>query len=151
MPSTEPLESPLLSASEFMSLCTEQLPLSRIIGLSVDYFGVDRVDLRASYNDDLLRPGGTIAGPVMMTLADAAVYGAVLARLGPVAMAVTTHLSIDFLRKPGQADVIASAHLLKLGKRLAVGDVVLTSAAGGELVAKASATYSIPKSGSDHE
>ncbi len=140
----EPLETPRLSAADFMKLCDEQLPFAGLIGMQIDYFGTDRVDLRAIYNKDFLRPGGTVAGPVMMALADAAIYGAVLARLGPVALAVTTHLSIDFLRKPGPADVIASAHLLKLGKRLAVGDVLLTSDADGKLVARASATYSIP-------
>lgn len=144
MSCVEPLEPSRLSAVDFMKLCDEQLPISRMIGMRVDYFGIDRVDLRAPYSDDFLRPGGTLSGPVMMALADAAVYGAVLARLGPVEMAVTTHLSIDFLRKPGPADIVASARLLKLGKRLAVGDVLITSDANAELVARASATYSIP-------
>ena len=144
MSSSQPLESAQLSAAQFIELCDEHLPFANLIGMKVDYFGADRVDLRAVYSDDFLRPGGTVAGPVMMALADAAIYGAVLARLGPVALAVTTHLSIDFLRKPAPADIVASAHLLKLGKRLAVGDVLITSDADGELVARASATYSIP-------
>ncbi len=136
--------SSAMTASEFAQLCDEQMPMSRIIGMQVDHFGEDRVDLRAVYSDDFLRPGGTISGPVMMTLADAAMYGAVLARLGPVALAVTTNLSIDFLRKPPPSDVVASARLLKLGKRLAVGDIMITSVQTQELVARASATYSIP-------
>lgn len=133
-----------MGAAEFSALCKEQVPMSEIMGLQVDYFDVDRVDLRAVYSDDFLRPGGTISGPVMMTLADAAMFGAVLAHLGPVAMAVTTNLSIDFLRKPPPDDVIASARLLKLGKRLAVGDIMISSVKSRELVARASATYSIP-------
>jgi len=144
MSPASPSDEPLLSASEFTQLCAETLPISKIIGMEVDYFGTDRVDLRAVYSDDFLRPGGTISGPVMMTLADAAMFGAILARLGPVALAVTTNLSIDFLRKPAPADVIASARLLKLGKRLAVGDIMITSVADDELVARASATYSLP-------
>ena len=135
---------PRLSGDEFLRLCLEQVPISRIIGIQVDYFGYDRVDIRAVFNNDFLRPGGTVSGPIMMTLADAAVYGAVLARIGPAKMAVTTQLSIDFLRKPAPADVIASARILKLGKRLAVGDVFITSDADGELVARASATYALP-------
>lgn len=133
-----------MSAAEFTALCKEQLPLFEIMGLQVNHFDVDRVDLRAVYSDDFLRPGGTISGPVMMTLADAAMFGAILAHLGPIAMAVTTNLSIDFLRKPPPDDVVASARLLKLGKRLAVGDIMITSVKTSELVARASATYSIP-------
>jgi len=112
--------------------------------MQVDYFGTDRVDLRAVYSNDHLRPGGTVAGPVMMALADAAMFGAILAHLGAVELAVTTNLSIDFLRKPPPADIVASAQLLKLGKRLAVGNIMITSTANNELVARASSTYSIP-------
>jgi len=133
-----------LSAEDFIELCTEQLPIFKLIAMQVDYFDTDRVDMRALYSDDLLRPGGTISGPVMMTLADAAMYGVVLANIGPVALAVTTNLSIDFLRKPPPDDVIASARLLKLGKRLAVGDIMISSVQSDQLVARASATYSLP-------
>ncbi len=135
----------LISAAEFTELCDEHLPFARLVGMQVDHFGTDRVDLRGVFNNDFLRPGGTVAGPVMMALADAAMFGAILARLGPVALAVTTNLSIDFLRKPAPADVVASAQVLKLGKRLAVGDIMITSDADGELVARASATYSLPQ------
>jgi uncharacterized protein (TIGR00369 family) len=79
-----------------------------------------------------------------MTLADLAMYMAVLAMIGPVALAVTTNLNINFLRKPGQADVIAEARLLKLGKRLAVGEVTMYSEGDPEPVAHATVTYSIP-------
>lgn len=143
-PQHDQLAQPLLSAIEFTELCDEHLPFARLIGMQVDHFGTDRVDLRAVYNNDFLRPGGTVSGPVMMTLADAAMFGAILAHIGPVALAVTTNLSIDFLRKPAPADVVASARVLKLGKRLAVGDIMMTSAADGKLVARASATYSLP-------
>jgi uncharacterized protein (TIGR00369 family) len=101
--------------------------------------------LRQRYSDSMLRPGGTISGPTLMALADCAMYVVVLSAIGPVALAVTTNLSINFLRKgvPGH-DVIAEARLLKLGKRLAVGEVVLLSASSPDPIAHVTTTYSIP-------
>lgn len=115
---------------------------------------VERVDenfaqVRLRYHDRHLRPGGTIAGPSLMMLADMAMYMALLAMIGPVALAVTTNLNINFLRKPSQADVIAECKLLKLGKRLAVGEVTMysdgSSEGDTEPVAHATVTYSIPE------
>jgi uncharacterized protein (TIGR00369 family) len=93
-----------------------------------------------------LRPGGTVSGPVMMTLADVALYLAILARIGIVPLAVTTNLSINFLRKP-RADrrVIGRSRLMKLGKSLAVGEVWIFSEGDDEPVAHATGTYSIPR------
>jgi uncharacterized protein (TIGR00369 family) len=91
-----------------------------------------------------LRPGGTISGPAMFGLADVALYAAILASVGPVALAVTTNLNINFLRKPAPVDLIGEARLLKLGKRLAVGEVSIFDSAGADLVAHATGTYSIP-------
>jgi uncharacterized protein (TIGR00369 family) len=101
--------------------------------------------LRQRYSDSMLRPGGTISGPTLMALADCAMYVVLLSAIGPVALAVTTNLSINFLRKgvPGH-DVIAQARLLKLGNRLAVGEVVLFSASSPDPIAHVTATYSIP-------
>jgi acyl-coenzyme A thioesterase PaaI-like protein len=90
------------------------------------------------------RPGGTVAGPALMAMADAAAFLAILGQIGPVVLAVTTSLHIDFLRKPDLVDVLAEGRLLKLGKQLAVVDVGLRSVARDELVAKAQVTYSIP-------
>lgn len=90
------------------------------------------------------RPGGTVSGPAMMTLADAAAWMATLSRIGPVALAVTSSLSIDFLRKPALADLLATAELLKLGRRQSVTDVRIRSAADDRLVARATVTYAIP-------
>jgi len=100
--------------------------------------------IRRKFSDRSLRPGGTISGPTMMALTDFAMYVAVLASVGPVPLAVTTSLNINFLRKPAQRDLIAEAKLIKLGKRLAVGDVVIYSDGEEEMVAHATATYSIP-------
>ena len=92
------------------------------------------------------RPGGTISGPTMMTLADTAAWMAILAQIGPVLLAVTTSLHIDFLRKPDITDLMARGRLLKLGRKLAVVDVELFSRGETKLVAKSQVTYSIPSS-----
>jgi uncharacterized protein (TIGR00369 family) len=101
--------------------------------------------LRQRYSDSMLRPGGTISGPTLMALADCAMYVVLLSAIGPVGLAVTTNLNINFLRK-GTAghDVLAAAKVLKLGKRLAVGEVVLLSGASTAPIAHVTATYSIP-------
>lgn len=100
--------------------------------------------VRLLYREMHLRPGGTISGPALMTLADTAVYLLTLAHIGPIALAVTTNLNINFLRKPEPKDVIAETKLLKLGQRLAVGDVTMYSDGEDEPVAHATVTYSIP-------
>jgi uncharacterized protein (TIGR00369 family) len=101
--------------------------------------------LRQRYSDKMLRPGGTVSGPTLMALADCAMYVVLLSAIGPVALAVTTNLSINFLRKgaPGR-DLLAAARLLKLGKRLAVGEVNLLSGTSPDPIAHVTATYSIP-------
>jgi uncharacterized protein (TIGR00369 family) len=101
--------------------------------------------LRQRYSEQMLRPGGTVSGPTLMALADFAMYVVLLSAIGPVGLAVTTNLTINFLRKgqPGQ-DVRAAAKLLKLGRRLAVGEVVLLSGISPDPIAHVTATYSIP-------
>jgi uncharacterized protein (TIGR00369 family) len=90
------------------------------------------------------RPGGTVSGPLMMMLADTTAWVAVLAQIGPVLLAVTTSLHIDFLRKPDITDLVARGTVLKLGRKLAVVDVAIYSRGHDEMVAKAQVTYSIP-------
>lgn len=101
--------------------------------------------LRQPYSEQMLRPGGTVSGPTLMALADFAMYVVLLSAIGPVGLAVTTSLNINFLRKgqPGQ-DVVAAAKLMKLGKRLAVGEVLLLSGTSPDPIAHVTATYSIP-------
>ena len=101
--------------------------------------------LRQEYSERMLRPGGTVSGPTLMSLADFAMYVVLLSAIGPVGLAVTANLNINFLRKglPGQ-DVLAAAKLLKLGKRLAVGEVTLLSGSSPDPIAHVTATYSIP-------
>lgn len=113
-------------------------------GASVQDVTPQGVICRLPFNDGQLRPGGTVSGPTLMGLADTAMYAAVLSRIGPVALAVTTNLNINFMRKPEPKATIATCRLLKLGKRLAVGDVEITSEGETDLVAHATVTYSIP-------
>jgi uncharacterized protein (TIGR00369 family) len=91
-----------------------------------------------------LRPGGTVSGPAMFALADCAFYLATLAMIGPKALTVTTSLSIDFMRKPAPGPMLAEARILKLGRSLSVGDVMLYSEGQEAPVAHANVTYAIP-------
>ncbi|WP_293763078.1 PaaI family thioesterase [uncultured Aquitalea sp.] len=133
-----------LSVDAFQTLIDNELPLVRLFGIRTQEIGHGNATLRMHFNPDLIRPGGTIAGPALMALADATLYAVVLGMIGHVELAVTTSLNINFLRKPPQADVLAEGRILKLGKRLAVGEVMLYSAELDEPVAHVTGTYSIP-------
>jgi len=115
-----------------------------------DHFTIEdldemRIRVRLNVGEAHLRPGGTVSGPSIFALADVAIYMAVLAMIGPKALAVTTNCSIDFMRKPAaQTDLVAECRLLKLGRALAVGEVLVFSDGRAEPVARASLTYSIP-------
>ncbi|MDP0930276.1 PaaI family thioesterase [Paracoccus onubensis] len=117
--------------------------------VAADY-RVGRVDAggleaRLIVSDANLRPGGTVSGPSIFALADLAIYCAILARIGPVALAVTTNASIDFMRKPEAGkELVAQVRLLKLGRVLAVAEALIYSDGGVEPVARCSMTYSIP-------
>jgi uncharacterized protein (TIGR00369 family) len=100
--------------------------------------------VRLNFAARTLRPGQTISGPTMMMLADVTMYVAILASIGWEPLAVTTNLNINFLKKPPPAALLAECRLIKLGQRLAVGDVSIRSEAGEDLVAHATSTYSIP-------
>jgi uncharacterized protein (TIGR00369 family) len=135
-----------ISISEFNKLSRDQIPFFALMKFEVVEIGFEYALFRARYDKQSLRPGGTIAGPVMMGLADAAFYAAVMSVIGPVELAVTTNLSINFLRKPGPEDIYCRAGILKLGKRLTVCDAIIYSEGIGidKPVAHATGTYSIP-------
>ncbi len=115
-----------------------------------DQFAVDAVSdaelvVRLMVDDRHLRPGGTVSGPTMFALADVAMYLAILARVGPKALAVTTSCAIDFMRRPAAGvPLLGTARVLKLGRVLAVGDVMIASEGASDPVARASLTYSLP-------
>ena len=100
------------------------------------------VRYRVTHDD--LRPGGTVSGPAMFTLVDCAFYVATLAMVGREALTVTTSATINFMRKPAPSDLVSEARILKLGRTLAVGDVLVYSQGIDAPVAQASLTYSIP-------
>ena len=137
---------PLITPDDMRDITESQLPWAVDMGLMVETIERGACRVRLPYKDAFLRPGGTVAGPLLMGTADFAMYVAVLSAIGRVELAVTTNLTCNFLRRPKPADVLGEARLIKLGKRLAYGEVSLLSegdeAAGP--VAHVTATYSIP-------
>ncbi len=115
----------------------------------IDALAPMEITMRLKVAERHLRPGGTVSGPSMFALADVTVYALVLSMVGRTALAVTTNCSIDFMRKPENGrDLISRGRLLKLGRVLAVGDVLLYSDGSDKPVGRASLTYSIPPAGS---
>lgn len=135
---------PRISAAEVADFLDEVFPQStgRFV---IEEVAHGRARVRMPVDESHLRPGDTIAGPAMFWLADVAFYVAVLASIGPEAQAVTTNLSINFLRRPRLGDLAAEARIAKLGRRLASGDVLLAPAEGGAPVAQALVTYALPR------
>ena len=131
-----------LTVEELQAILTESFPGSDVP--QVESVDGDTVTICQPVTDLHGRPGGTLSGPTMMMLADTTAWMAILAQIGPVLLAVTTSLHIDFLRKPQLSDLIARGRVLKLGRKLAVVDVELFSRGSSELVAKAQVTYSLP-------
>ena len=138
---------PALSAEELAELIRDGVPLVGGMGVTVEAVGKGTVRLRLPYRADFVRPGGTVTGPAMFALADVALYGAVLSLIGRVELAVTTSMTVNFLRRPAPVAVAAEARILKLGKRLAYGEVLLWSEGEDEPVAHVTGTYSIPPHG----
>lgn len=135
---------PQMTAAELQDFLRTHFPQINDFPYVIESVTDKLVCLRLTYHDQHLRPGGTISGPTLMTLSDTAMYVLVLSQIGPVALAVTTSLHINFLRKPAPVDVVAQARLLRLGARLAVGEVTMFSEGDDEPVAHATVTYSIP-------
>lgn len=132
-----------MTAAELEHFIAEQFPQAKNSGRLV-HLGENSLECRLAFREDFLRPGGTISGPTLMGLADSAAYFLILGMLGPVALAVTTSLNINFMRRPVPDEMVAKAKMLKLGKQLAVVEVYIEAAGTGALVAQASVTYSIP-------
>ena len=142
-----PAKASAMSAEAIEALLKVEFPQAFFdgSGLSIGDVGYGDIRVRKAFHEDHLRPGGTISGPTMMELADFAMYVAVFSAIGPQPLAVTTNLNINFLRKPTRADLLADAHLMKVGKRLAVGEVTIYSDGTDDPVAHVTATYSIPQ------
>jgi uncharacterized protein (TIGR00369 family) len=133
-----------ITKAEIAEIVSDALPFAAMLAPKIEKLKAGEAVVRVPFKPDFVRPGGTISGPVMMGLADFAMYVVVMSLVGRVELAVTTNLNINFLRKPAQKDMLAHAKILKLGKRLAVLEVTLTSAGSSEAVAHVTGTYSIP-------
>ena len=140
------MKAPKMSAAELERFLSAEFPqvFHGRSGLTVEETWCGGGRVRQTFDANSIRPGGTISGPTMMALADFAMYVGILASIGPVPLAVTTNLNINFLRKPGARDLVAECRMLKVGKRLAVGEVVIRSDGEDEPVAHVTSTYSIP-------
>ena len=135
-----------MTAPQLMEYLDEVFPQLKTNGppIHVEHVEPYKARLRMEFTESELRPGGTLSGPTMFKLADVSFYCCLLAMIGPVPLAVTTNMSINFIRKPTQSDLLADVRILKLGKRLAVGEVTLYSDGSDEPVAHVTGTYSVP-------
>ncbi len=132
----------MASQAEIVAFLATEFPQSKCV---VEAVGARSATVRHPVGFAELRPGGTVSGPVLMTLADVALYVAILGEIGIVPLAVTSNLTINFLRKPSaDRDVLAECRLLKVGRSLIMGEVSLYSAGNTELVAHATGTYALP-------
>ena len=133
-----------MTATELMVFLTEAFP-QVADDYKVESVTPDIITVRLMVQEPHLRPGRTVSGPSMFSLADVSIYLAILTRIGPRELAVTTNASIDFMRKPmADCDLIAKCRLLKLGRMLAVGEVLIYSEGAADPVARASMTYALP-------
>ncbi|HNV13767.1 MAG: PaaI family thioesterase [Actinomycetales bacterium] len=136
-----------MSAPDLQAFLAREFPDIDRLGILVERVDERSITLRLPAESAMIRPGGTISGPTMFSLADVTVWLLILAQIGPVALAVTTSVGMNFLRKPPPGDLVAEGELLKLGRRLAIGHVRLHAEGSRDLVADASITYSIPPRG----
>lgn len=136
-----------LTAQEIEASIKEWVPMAQDIDLKVEEVRHGFARIRIPFQEKHLRPGGTISGPVMMTAGDTAMYVAILGSLGEMAMAVTSNLNINFLKRPEQLDLLAEARILKLGKRIAFCEVGIRCEGSDELVAHVTGSYSLPPVG----
>ncbi|MCR9146402.1 MAG: PaaI family thioesterase [Rhodobacteraceae bacterium] len=133
-----------LSATEVTEFLSQVFPQVKN-DFTIEALEEMRSSVRLNVGDRHLRPGGTVSGPAIFALADVAFYITLLGMIGREALTVTTNCAIDFMRKPAaNADLIAESRVLKLGRSLAVGDVLIFSDGMTEPVARASLTYAIP-------
>ena len=138
---------PVWGREEIEAFLARHFEFASRFGAQITHIEAGALEVRLPFREAFLRPGGTISGPTQMTLVDTAFFYLILAHLGDKALAVTTSLSMNFLRRPAAGAVVARARLLKLGRRLAVGDVTITSEGDPRPVSHAQVTYAIPPAG----
>jgi uncharacterized protein (TIGR00369 family) len=143
-PQITPKISPKITEAAFRALAFEGVPYAGQLGCRIERFEAGLLTIRMPYRDLLQRPGGTICGPALMALADVTLYGVVMSMIGEVPLAVTTDMTIHFLSRPNPRDVIATGRMLKLGRRLAVGEVTMCSDGDTRSICHVIGTYAIP-------
>jgi uncharacterized protein (TIGR00369 family) len=136
--------TPRISIGDFDEIIRADLPWAYDIGMHTEAIDAGRAVLRLPFRTSMLRPGGVVSGPTIMALADACMFAVVLSAIGKIKLAVTTSFSINFLYGASPADLLAEGTMLRLGKRLAVMQVMVHSEGHDEPVAHATGTYSIP-------
>jgi uncharacterized protein (TIGR00369 family) len=133
-----------ISIGDFTAIMRYSLPFAVAMGTEAVAIEEGHARFRLPYRADFLRPGGTIGGPLLMGLADVTMYAVVLSAVGRAEQAVTSNLTMNFLRRPGPAAVLAEGRMLRLGRRLAFGEVELFTEGDPDMVAHATVTYALP-------
>ncbi|MGI9437131.1 MAG: PaaI family thioesterase [Geminicoccaceae bacterium] len=131
-------------AEEFLEIARKGVPYVGQLNIAIDEWNAGDVKIRLPYSDLISRPGGTICGPALMALADITLYGVVMSLIGRADLAVTTDLTFHFLSKPAPIDLIARGRILKLGRRLAVGEIVIFTDGAASPICQATGSYAIP-------
>lgn len=134
----------MMTAPQVEAFLGQHFPQSRAFGARIESVSEGSVRVRMTAEERHLRPGDTVSGPTLFTLCDHAFYCLVLSAVGPVPLAVTTHLTIDFLRRPDPGELVAEAEILKLGRRLVVARVTVTHPGSSTALCHATGTYSLP-------
>jgi len=137
-------QTPRITVDAFNRLLDASAPFQKIYGFETQEIGFGTARVRLPAGEAHIRPGGTLSGPAQMALADFAMYAALLGAIGEVPLAVTTSLNMNFLQRPQPGALVAECRLIKLGKRLAVGETLVHSEGREDPVSHATATYSIP-------
>ncbi len=143
-PEHEPESRPLIDAAAFDRMLRERVPAAARFGCTTEAMRRGYARLRLPFDPMTLRPGDTVSGPTIFTLADTALYAALLSEIGMEPLALTADMHIRFLRRAGRADLVAEARLFRCGKRLATGEVHVRRANDGALIAHATGAYARP-------
>jgi uncharacterized protein (TIGR00369 family) len=137
-------ETSAITLDRFQAIMDADAPFATLFGLRVEAIGPGSALFRMDYRPAVDAPNGGVTGAALMALADVAIYGVVLSVVGPVPLAVTTHLNVDLVRRCPRGDVIAAATLIRAGNRLVTAEAWISSAADRKVVAHATGTYSVP-------
>lgn len=134
----------MISSDEFLTVLRNSMPEVGELDLRIDRLVRGEATLRLGHDERRLRPGGTISGPAVFVLADLALYLVTMSLVGLKPLAVTTDMTIHFLRKPAPAALVCRARVLKAGKRLIVGEAEVLTEGTSDVVAHVVGTYSVP-------